>query len=116
MRNERGMTQAALAKEIGITQPSLSEIETGASKSVDGVTLVRLCQVLRVRAAWLMLGEGERDDPSEVCCANCARGDPKRVRAAMSQLGIEWVAEVNYAGPDRRKRAHKNAKRRRSGD
>jgi transcriptional regulator with XRE-family HTH domain len=60
-RKERKLSQQQLAKAARITQPSLSDLETGETKVVAGDTLIRLARALKVRAEWLMTGEGERD-------------------------------------------------------
>jgi len=52
-RQQRGLTQKALATSIGIRRSSyLSEIELG-KRNITVLTLLRLTQVLRIPAAWL---------------------------------------------------------------
>ena len=47
-RRRRGLTQAALAAEVGITQPYLAQIETG-QRTGDVRLHARLAKALRVR-------------------------------------------------------------------
>jgi DNA-binding XRE family transcriptional regulator len=47
-RRHRGMTQAALAAEIGITQPSLAQAES-RRRGLSVTTYAKLAKVLRVR-------------------------------------------------------------------
>ncbi len=47
-RHHRGMTQSALAAEIGIAQPSLAQAETGR-RGLSVRTYAKLAKVLRVR-------------------------------------------------------------------
>ena len=47
-RHHRGMTQAALAAEVGIKQPSLAQAETGR-RGLSVTTYAKLAKVLRVR-------------------------------------------------------------------
>ncbi len=47
-RHHRGMTQAALAAQIGIRQPSLAQAETGR-RGLSVTTYAKLAKVLRVR-------------------------------------------------------------------
>ncbi|WP_135470541.1 helix-turn-helix domain-containing protein [Crenalkalicoccus roseus] len=47
-RRRRGLTQAALAATVGITQPYLAQIETG-KRSGDVRLYARLAKALRVR-------------------------------------------------------------------
>ena len=48
LRMARGMSQPALAKAIGISQPSMHAIESGKTKKLRGDTLAGLCRVLNV--------------------------------------------------------------------
>ena len=45
MRKKRNMTQAELARAVGIAQPSISDLENGNTKPAFE-TLVKLAQVL----------------------------------------------------------------------
>jgi transcriptional regulator with XRE-family HTH domain len=57
-RKLRGMTQQELAKSSGVKQASISEVETGESKSPVGTNLVKLAQSLQVSPEWLASGKG----------------------------------------------------------
>jgi transcriptional regulator with XRE-family HTH domain len=52
-RTLRGLTQAELAKKAGVTQPTISDIETGVSKSVTFDVLERLARALDVHPGQL---------------------------------------------------------------
>lgn len=56
-RKHAGINQRELAKAIGITQPSLSELERGESRS--SAYLIQIASVCRVDATWLATGNGE---------------------------------------------------------
>ncbi|WP_186299169.1 S24 family peptidase [Halomonas sp. C22] len=56
-RKHAGLNQRELAKAIGITQPSLSELERGESRS--SAYLVQIASVCGVDASWLATGSGE---------------------------------------------------------
>lgn len=60
-RDLRGKTQEETAKAAGITQPSLSLLERGGSKSIAGGTLIGLSKFLRVRPEWLWNGKGDME-------------------------------------------------------
>jgi DNA-binding XRE family transcriptional regulator len=47
-RRKRGLTQAALAEQVGITQPYLAQIETGKRTGEVGL-YVKLARALRLR-------------------------------------------------------------------
>jgi transcriptional regulator with XRE-family HTH domain len=61
-RKELGLTQTQAAKAAGIAQPTLSEIETGETRMLQGDTLVSLVRVLRTNARWVMLARGRKED------------------------------------------------------
>jgi transcriptional regulator with XRE-family HTH domain len=60
-RKLRGLTQEALAKKAGVSQSSVSELESGLSKSPWGTNLVSLSQSLEVNPEWLASGKGPMD-------------------------------------------------------
>lgn len=55
----RGMTQAELARMIGIAQPSVNNWVSGESKSMRAEVAVRAAKALGVRVGWLVFGEGD---------------------------------------------------------
>lgn len=55
----RGMTQQELAKLSGVKQTTISDLETGESKSPVGTNLVALAQSLQVNPDWLARGKGD---------------------------------------------------------
>lgn len=55
-RKKAGLSQADLASEVGITQPTLSELERGISHS--STHLISIAQVCNVDPNWLQTGEG----------------------------------------------------------
>lgn len=63
LRLERKLTQGQLAKAIGITQGSLTQLETGKSKSPASTTLTELARVFEVDPDWLMTGKGSPQAP-----------------------------------------------------
>jgi transcriptional regulator with XRE-family HTH domain len=48
LRQARRLSQPALAKLVGISQPSLANIESDKTKTLRGETLAGLCRVLNV--------------------------------------------------------------------
>lgn len=61
-RKLRGYSQGAFAEKLGIKQGSLSELETGKSKSPSADVLVNACDLLQIRPRYLWLGE----EPAEL--------------------------------------------------
>jgi transcriptional regulator with XRE-family HTH domain len=58
LRKARKLTQPQLAKAVGITQASVTDLETGRSKSPASSTLTRLARFFEVDPEWLMTGKG----------------------------------------------------------
>lgn len=56
-RIKRGLTQKDLAQLSGVKQSTISEVETGESKSPSGTNLVHLAHALRIRPEWLVTGK-----------------------------------------------------------
>jgi transcriptional regulator with XRE-family HTH domain len=61
LRKKRGLTQASLAQASGITQGSLSLIETDRTEMPAGATLAALCATLRTTPDFLVAGGGDPD-------------------------------------------------------
>lgn len=58
-REERGFShQGKFAEALGVKQASLSELETGQSKSPSAVVLMKACELLNLRPLYLLHGEG----------------------------------------------------------
>lgn len=62
LRETKGWTQVQLAKRASVAQPSLSQIETGDTRSLRGQTLMGLAKALEVNPHWILTG---RDTPVE---------------------------------------------------
>lgn len=77
-REATGLSQAEAARLIGISQPSLWEIENGKSMSLKGPTLVKMAEVYGVNERWLQsnIGKMELDQSS--------------VRAQAQQIARDW--------------------------
>jgi transcriptional regulator with XRE-family HTH domain len=60
-RRLRGLSQEKLAKQAGVTQAAISQLEKGESKSFKGSTLISLAHHLQVNPAWLAEGKGQMD-------------------------------------------------------
>ncbi|MDX8402516.1 MAG: helix-turn-helix transcriptional regulator, partial [Mariprofundaceae bacterium] len=59
-RNERGLTQSALAKKAGVTKATISALELGYSKQASAEVLLKLSRALGVNPEWLVTGKGPR--------------------------------------------------------
>lgn len=52
------MTQVQLARQVGVSQSAISDIERGDTTDVMGPTLSALCVRLRTNPEWLLQGTG----------------------------------------------------------
>lgn len=59
-RQQRGMTQEALATAADMKQPDVSKLENGTMRQTTGIA--RLAAALRVTPAWLELGDAPAPD------------------------------------------------------
>jgi transcriptional regulator with XRE-family HTH domain len=57
MREEAGLTQTEMAKRLGISQPTLNRLESGAQNTTLK-TLGQLCRALRCDVGQLFRGDG----------------------------------------------------------
>ena len=64
-RKLKGLTQQVLAKSSGVKQATISELETGESKSPVGTNLIKLAQSLQVSPEWLATGKGSMEQQTE---------------------------------------------------
>jgi len=58
LRKALGMTQVQLARQVGVSQSAISDIERGDTTDVMGPTLSALCTRLRTNPEWLLNGIG----------------------------------------------------------
>ncbi|MCP5233392.1 MAG: helix-turn-helix transcriptional regulator [Zoogloeaceae bacterium] len=59
------MSQKELAELAGITQPTLSEIETGETRRSFAPTIIAIAGALEANINWLQTGKGDPYDTSD---------------------------------------------------
>lgn len=68
MRVALGMDRQALAGKLGVTTNAIAHWETGKTKEIPFITLIRVSDLLNVNSRWLALGDvppGKAVFPSE---------------------------------------------------
>jgi transcriptional regulator with XRE-family HTH domain len=80
-------SQAALARAVGISQPTVNNWLSGQTKTIRGDLLVRVAAQLDVRPEWLANGDGPMR-PTDARESQPARTDPERMRDAMRFLEL----------------------------
>lgn len=59
VRKVLNLSQKDFAKRIGVTQPSLSDMENGRTINIDNRNIKLICQEFNVNEEWLRTGQGE---------------------------------------------------------
>ena len=91
-RRRRGKSQRVLADLAGMSQPYLSQIETGARPVERRATLVALAQALDVSIADLIGQPGDPTDPARASAAACVPA----VREALIRREVGELTEPRY--------------------
>lgn len=93
------LTQVELARLIGITQSSLSELERGDSMMPSAEVLLKLSKILGVSAAWIVTG---KDGELEVLDSQEERFHHKlrKLTAAQRQAVYTLVDSMASEEPD----------------
>jgi transcriptional regulator with XRE-family HTH domain len=60
-RKNKGLSQESLAALCNMSRVTITQIENGNVKSIDGSNLINICNVLNISPQWLTTGKG---DPS----------------------------------------------------
>src|SRR3989442_12781660 len=60
LRSERGMTQAQLAKRLGVSQPHIAKLEAGRTKNIELQTLCRWATALGAKLTLDVVPNGAR--------------------------------------------------------
>lgn len=101
-RKDARMSQVTLAKYVGVTQPTISDLEKGVSKDMDASTLIGVTRALNIRPDWLMLGEEPMrdfaDDVVEV--VSLFRALVPSNRAALLAAGRALLSSQQDSEPD----------------
>jgi len=92
------MKKAALAREIGVTPQRLSQIEA-QNGELSIAPFVKAVRILRVRAEWLALGEGEMEISSaEVPYVTTEEQELVDLWRYLSpQQAQEWIGKLKAA-------------------
>jgi transcriptional regulator with XRE-family HTH domain len=109
LRLARKLTQGQVAKAIGVTQGSFTQLETGKSKAPASSTLTKLARYFEVDPEWLMTGKGAQtsistlaDDESELILLYRALSSESR-QYVLGRARSVHQDEHTHAHPHRRK-------------
>lgn len=98
IRKAKGMTQAQLAKEIGVAQSTIAEIERGMSRSANAQNLLRIAAVLETNPEWLLTGKGSPDisafTPTDSEITRIADSLTPQAKAAWIAAGLAMIQTI----------------------
>ena len=90
LRESRDWSQARLAKEAGIAQPTLANFERGQTLGGLALTIGKLAAALGVDAEWLRTGAG---DPARHLDSSTAAEEALAIYRALSESDrVGWMA------------------------
>lgn len=93
-RKVQGLTQAALAEQLGITDRAVSKWETGRSMP-DSSLMLPLCELLNISVNELLCGERlAMDDYKKMAEDNLMQLRRQEEEANRKLLSLEWVIGV----------------------
>jgi transcriptional regulator with XRE-family HTH domain len=93
-RKEQGLTQAALAEKLGITDRAVSKWETGKSMP-DSSIMLELCELLKINVNELLSGELiDMDEYKKMAEENLLKMRKQEEEANRKLLSVEWVIGV----------------------
>ena len=81
LRKRRGLTQAALAKRSGVSQPMIAQIESGKLSNLTLKTLARTARALDANLKIDLVPRPTSDRPKQIAAKNRTRRTRKRVSA-----------------------------------
>ena len=92
-RKLAGISQLKLSEAIGCTRAAVTMWESGVTKKIDGVLLVRAAKELRVRPEWLAVGEEPMRSFDEEEFAMVPRHDIAASMGAGAEVYSEQIVE-----------------------
>lgn len=94
LRKTLKLSQAEFASRLGITQPSVSSMESGSTAPANS-TIVAICNTFGCDEVWLRTGEGEMfrtvpedEELAALMGAIIAEGNPDKIRLAHVLLDL----------------------------
>jgi phage repressor protein C with HTH and peptisase S24 domain len=94
-RHRAGLTQAELAKQAGMTQQAVGEIEAGRSRK--SVKTVVLAKALGVSAEWLETGRGSMAEPAREWRGPEVASDQRMLEIAGEEFARLPVYDIRFA-------------------
>ncbi len=93
-RNERGISNADLARAAQVAQPTAYHWASGKTKEIKGPQLLRAARALNVNAEWLATGLGPKRPAQMVSEPAPAYTDRERAQAAFDLLPDAAMPEL----------------------
>lgn len=61
-RKARGYNKSELARGVDVSNPTVTDWESGEIKKLEGENLLNICEFLQISSRWLILGKGEMEE------------------------------------------------------
>lgn len=61
-RTARGYNKSELARGASVSNPTVSDWESGEIKKLEGENLLNICEFLQISSRWLLLGKGAMEE------------------------------------------------------
>lgn len=87
-RKSNGWTQAQFATELGVTQQTYQEWESGKIEDLRSSTIIRICETFKISANWLLGIDREEDTTAEMAKYVQMRNAFYRAVKALEKEGI----------------------------
>jgi|TARA_R110002033_G_scaffold170862_1_gene214544 transcriptional regulator with XRE-family HTH domain len=85
-RKELGLNQPDVAKAAGVKVPSVSQWETGSTKSISGLPLAGVARILKTNSTWILTGRGDKNSTTSETSNKPELEVPLIPKGAISQL------------------------------
>ena len=106
LRNALGLTQKQLAQKVGISQPSIANIEGGRTEELRGPTLAGLCKALNTNQDYLLTGKG---DPGPIAIVTIDHKELLDIWSALDDLSRDSLLTSARALLDRQDKGKPSA-------
>jgi len=91
LRKHLKISQVEFADKIGVTQPSLSDIENGKTVTIDKRNIKLICGSFNVSEEWLVNGTGEMFDKSDLRLLELVSEKIDKLTESEKKLIIEFI-------------------------
>lgn len=97
-RKSLGLRQSELARRVGVSAASVNDWESGKTKAISGVNLLRLADALEVASDWIIEGTDPQPAPPPQPVLTVAETVGSNVRSLRRQMRLTQAELAQRAG------------------